>query len=130
MMKKSIIIVLILHSLILFGIPSGHGFGLMILLDILCVPMIFQNDLEEFFIVAGIISLTGKLLLIISFFVKDLNTKNSIVVIGLIALLISFFLIIIENSNDTMLTLLPLIFGVPFLLYLGRVLYLMNKKLV
>ena len=46
MIKRAIIITLILNSIILIGIPSGHGYGIMILIEYLGVRNIIEYGFE------------------------------------------------------------------------------------
>ena len=109
----------------------------MILFEILLIPEIIENRidigkinfLENNIGVAIMLSLIGKLILISSLFVKKIFKTKIWVKIGLIFLLISFLSICFKAWNDgSFLFAITLGSGIPFLIYWGRVLYLINKE--
>lgn len=137
MIKRALIISLILNSIIIVLVPEGHGGGIMILFEILLIPEIIENRidigkinfLENNIGVAIMLSLIGKLILISSLFVKKIFKTKIWVKIGLIFLLISFLSICFKAWNDgSFLFAITLGSGIPFLIYWGRVLYLINKE--
>jgi hypothetical protein len=137
LIKRALIISLILNSIIIVLVPEGHGGGIMILFEILLIPEIIENRidigkinfLENNIVVAIMLSLIGKLILISSLFVKKIFKAKIWVKIGLIFLLISFLSICFKAWNDgSFLFAITLGSGIPFLIYWGRVLYLINKE--
>jgi|TARA_B110000908_G_C10028390_1_gene346236 hypothetical protein len=137
LIKRALIISLILNSIIIVLVPEGHGGGIMILFEILLIPEIIENRidigkinfLENNIGVAIMLSLIGKLILISSLFVKKIFKTKIWVKIGLIFLLISFLSICFKAWNDgSFLFAITLGSGIPFLIYWGRVLYLINKE--
>ena len=137
MIKKAIIITLILNSIILIGIPSGHGYGIMILIEYLGVRNIIEYGLQfdknypyesSLFLIA-IVSLIGKLISIGLLLSKNILTKKNWIYIGLTLMLISFLFVCYgAREYDNFLFAMTLGSGIPFLMYFGRVLYLINKE--
>jgi hypothetical protein len=137
LIKRAIIITLILNSIILIGIPSGHGYGIMILIEYLGVRNLIEFGVEfdknypfesSLFLIA-IVSLIGKLISIGTLFLKNILTKKNWIYIGLTLILISFLFVCYRMWNyDNFLFSITLGSGIPFLMYYGRVLYLINKE--
>lgn len=134
--KKAIIITIVLHSIILIGVPEGHGFGIMILFECISLPMLIKNGfiirneypLDITLTLLTLVSLIGKLILISLLFSKNIFNKKNILYMSSTFIFISFILICIQVWNhDGFLFLFTLGSGIPFLMYLGRVLYLINK---
>lgn len=124
---------IILHSFILIGFPEAHGYGFMILTDLISLASIFRYlvfsesiDYDLAITLMGLISFFGKIILIISLF----STKMKFIfrVAGLIFLLSSWLILLIYNSDFGILTIITLGFSVPFLMYFGRVIYWMIKQ--
>ena len=137
LIKRALIITLILNSIIIVLVPEGHGGGIMILFEILLIPEIIENGIDIGKInflknnigIAIILSLIGKLILISTVFVKKIFKAKIWIKIGLIFLLISFLSICYNAWNDGLfLFAITLGSGIPFLMYFGRVLYLINKE--
>ena len=137
MIKRAIITTLILNSIILIGIPSGHGYGIMILIEYLGVRNVIEFGFEfdknypyesSLFLIA-IVSLIGKLISIGSLFLKNILTKKNWIYIGLTLMLISFLFVCFGAwEYDSFLFAITLGSGIPFLMYFGRVLYLIKKE--
>ncbi|WP_299103557.1 hypothetical protein [uncultured Winogradskyella sp.] len=137
MIKRAIIITLILNSIILIGIPSGHGYGIMILIEYLSVRNIIEFGFEfdknypyesSLFLIA-IVSLIGKLISIGPLFSKNILTKKNWIYIGLTLMLISFLFVCYGAwEYDSFLFAITLGIGIPFLMYFGRVFYLIRKE--
>ena len=137
MIKRAIIILLILNSIILIGLPAGHGYGIMILIEFIGVRTIVENGFEfqkeypfeSSLILIAIVSLIGKLILIALLFSKNILTKKNWGYIGLTLMLISFFIVCYGAWDyDSFLFAITLGSGIPFLMYFGRVLYLIKKE--
>ena len=137
MIKRALIITLILNSIILIGIPSGHGYGIVILIEYLGVRNIIESGFDfdknypyesSLFLIA-IVSLIGKLIIIGILLLKNILTKKNWIYIGLTLILISFLIVCYETWNyDNFLFAVTLGSGIPFLMYFGRVSYLINKQ--
>ncbi|UKM66168.1 hypothetical protein GSB9_02747 [Flavobacteriaceae bacterium GSB9] len=137
MIKRAIILTLILNSIILIGVPAGHGYGIMILIEFISIRTIIESGFEfqqeypfeSSLILIAIVSLIGKLISIALLFSKNILTKINWIYIGLTLILISFLFICYGAWNyDNFLFALTLGSGIPFLMYFGRVLYLINKE--
>lgn len=136
MLKRAIIITLILNSIILIGVPAGHGYGIMIMFEFISIPSLikkgfdFQKEypFESSLIFTALVSLIGKLISIVLLFSKDILQKNNWIYIGLTLMLISFLFVCYGAwYYDSFLFAVTLGSGIPFMMYLGRVIYLMNK---
>jgi len=137
LIKKAIILTLILNSIILIGVPAGHGYGIMIMFEVISIPMLIQNGFdfqkeypfESSLILIALISLIGKLILIVLLFSKKILNKQNWIYIGMTLILISFLIVCYGAWNyDNFLFAITLGSGIPFLMYFGRVLYLINKE--
>ncbi len=109
----------------------------MILFEILLTPEIIENGidigkinfLENNIGIAITLSLIGKLILISSLFIKKIFKAKIWIKIGLTFLLISFLSICHKAWNDGFsLFAITLGSGIPFLMYFGRILHLINKE--
>jgi len=137
MIKRAIIITLVLNSIILVGIPAGHGYGVMIMVEFVAIPFLIENGIvftekypfESSILLIVLFSLISKIILIVSLFYKNMLEKKRVIYFGLILLLISFIGVVYRTWNyDDFLFVIMLGSGIPFLMYFGRVIYLMNKE--
>lgn len=137
MIKKALLIAVIFNSIILIGIPSGHGYGIMILIEYLGIAYIIENGftiskefpIEGSLLLSAIVSFIGKLMIVIILFAKKIIHKKSLIYIGLSLMLIAFILICYKVwSFDSFLFIITLGSGIPFILYYARVLYLINLR--
>ena len=91
----------------------------------------FQKEypFESSLIFIALVSLIGKLISIVLLFSKNILNKNNWIYIGLTLMLISFFIVCYGAWNyDNFLFAITFGSGIPFLMYFGRVLYLINKE--
>ena len=122
MIKRIKIWTMILHSMIIIG--AGHGIGILGIMDIACIPKIIENgiqnnnfgDFGDNLILVGLISLIGKIVLIISLFMKKEPNKNIAGLIGLFILWVSFYVLVSGNWNYDSLYELAFWTGLPFLI--------------
>ena len=137
MIKRAIIITLILNSIILIGVPSGHGGGIMIMFEFISIPTLikdgfdFQKEypFESSLVLIALVSLIGKLISIALLFSKNILTKKNWLYIGLNLMLMSFLSVCYGAWNyDNFLIAITLGSGMPFLIYFVRVLYLIIKE--
>ena len=137
MIKRAIIIAIILNSIILIGVPAGHGYGIMIMFEYISIPTLIKNGFdfqkeypfESSLFSIALVSLTGKLISIVLLFSKNILNKKNWIYIGLTLMLISFLFVCYGALNyDNFLFALTLGNGIPFLMYFGRVLYLISKE--
>ncbi len=137
LIKRAIIITLILNSIILIGVPAGHGYGIMAMFEFISIPSLFKNGIdfqkeypfESSLILTALVSLIGKIILIVCLFSKRILEKKLWVYIGLFLMIIPFLIIVYGAWNyDTFLFAITLGSGIPFLMYFGRVIYLINKS--
>ena len=136
MIKRAIIITLILNSIILIGVPAGHGYGIMVMFEFISIPTLiksgfdFQKEypFESSLILIALVSLIGKMISILLLFSKNILNKKNWIYIGLTLMLISFLFVCYGAwEYDSFLFAITLASGIPFLMYFGRVLYLINK---
>ncbi|WP_339687919.1 hypothetical protein [uncultured Nonlabens sp.] len=137
MIKRALIITIILNSIILIGVPGGHGYGIMIMFEFISIPTLIKNGFdfqkdypfESSLIFIALVSLIGKLISIGLLFSKDILNKKNWIYIGLTLMLISFIIVCYGAWNyDNFLFAVTFGSGIPFLMYLGRVIYLSNKE--
>jgi hypothetical protein len=137
LIKRAIIITLILNSIILIGVPAGHGYGIMVMFEFISIPSLLKNGIdfqkeypfESSLIITALISLIGKIILIVSLFSKRILEKKLWIYIGLLLMIIAFLIVVYGAWDyDTFLFAITLGSGIPFLMYFGRVIYLMNKS--
>lgn len=75
------------------------------------------------------ISLIGKVFLIVSLFYKELRDKRILIYAGLLLVLIPFMSISYEAwQYDNFLFKVTFGSGIPYLIYFGRVIYLLHKR--
>ena len=105
--------------------------------EFISIPMLVKNGFdfqkeypfESSLILITLISLIGKLISIALLFSKNILTKRNWIHIGLALMLISFFIVCHGVWNyDNFLFAITFGSGIPFLIYFGRVLYLINKE--
>ncbi|WP_299834825.1 hypothetical protein [uncultured Tenacibaculum sp.] len=119
--KKTVkIFTIVSHALIILGV--GHGIGFMGLIDVASIPNLISDygftlkgSFSDRIMSIGLISLVGKVLLLISFFIKKFQTKEILEFLGLILLWVSFFFLNFNlGSNSSG----GIIFftGIPFLI--------------
>jgi len=105
--------------------------------EVISIPMLIQNGFdfqkeypfESSLILIALISLIGKLILIVLLFSKKILNKQNWIYIGMTLILISFLIVCYGAWNyDNFLFAITLGSGIPFLMYFGRVLYLINKE--
>ena len=137
MIKRVIILTLILNSIILIGVPARHGYGIMIMFELISIPTLIKNGFDfqkeypfdSSLIFIALVSLIGKLISIVLLFSKNIITKKNLVYIGLALMLISFLIVCYGAWDyDSFLFAITLGSGIPFLMYFGRVLYLIRKE--
>jgi hypothetical protein len=137
LIKRALIITIILNSIILIGVPAGHGYGIMIMFEFISIPTLIKNGFdfqkdypfESSLIFIALVSLIGKLTSIGLLFSKDILNQKNWIYIGLTLMLISFLIVCYGAWNyDNFLFAVTLGSGIPFLMYLGRVIYLLNKE--
>jgi hypothetical protein len=137
LIKRALIITIILNSIILIGVPAGHGYGIMIMFEFISIPTLIKNGFdfqkdypfESSLIFIALVSLIGKLISIGLLFSKDILNKKNWIYIGLTLMLLSFIIVCYGAWNyDNFLFAVTFGSGIPFLMYLGRVIYLSNKE--
>ncbi|MDF4220059.1 hypothetical protein PXC01_00575 [Maribacter sp. M208] len=137
MIKRAIIITLILNSIILIGVPAGHGYGIMVMFEFISIPILIKNGFdfqkeypfESSLILIALVSLIGKLISISLLFSKNILNKKNWIYIGLTLMLISFLFVCYGAWEcDNFLFAITLGSGIPFLIYFGRILYLIKKE--
>lgn len=137
LIKRVLIITLILNSIILIGVPAGHGYGIMIMFEFISIPTLIKNGFDfqkeypfqSSLILIVLVSLIGKLISILLLFSKNILNKKNLIYIGLLLMLISFLFVCYGTWNyDNFLFAVTLGSGIPFLIYFGRVLYLIKKQ--
>lgn len=130
--RNLIILLIVLNSLIIVAVPSGHGYGILAVFDWLSVSSLFTSEVasgeaDPWFLQllrAGGISLAAKILLVISLFISNIKLKNALRIIGLLSLMLVFVLIVNLMWGETGMLLLAAIFGLPSALVAFRALQL------
>ncbi|MBU3011115.1 hypothetical protein KO506_06855 [Polaribacter vadi] len=137
MIKRAIIITLILNSIILIGVPAGHGYGIMVMFEFISIPTLIKNGFdfqkeypfESSLILIALVSLIGKLISISLLFSKNILNKKNWIYSGLTLMLISFLFVCYGAwEYDSFLFAITLGSGIPFLMYFGRIIYLIKKE--
>ncbi|KQC33773.1 hypothetical protein AAU57_10845 [Nonlabens sp. YIK11] len=137
MIKRAIIITLILNSIILIGVPAGHGYGIMLMFEFISIPTMVKNGFDfqkeypfqSSLILIAMVSLIGKLILIFLLFSNNILNKKNWIYIGLTLMLMPILFVCYEAwEYDNFLFAITVGSGIPFLLYFGRILYLIEKK--
>ncbi|PSG88398.1 hypothetical protein [Aurantibacter aestuarii] len=137
MIKRAIIITIILNSIILISVPAGHGYGIMVMFEFISIPTLIKNGFdfqkeypfESSLILIALVTLIGKLILISLLFSKNILNKKNWIYIGLSLMLISFLFVCYGAwEYDNFLFAITLGSGIPFLIYFGRILYLIKKE--
>lgn len=133
MVKNAILLLMLFHALIFIPIPEAHGYGFMILIDLISVASIFrklffaeESSLEPTFLIVGLLSLFSKITLISALFLSKL--KRIFRIIGLIFIIFSWLCLFLEYTTFDVITLIIILSSIPFLMYFTRVLYLMSKE--
>jgi hypothetical protein len=137
LIKRAIIITIILNSIILIGVPAGHGYGIMVMFEFISIPTLIKNGFdfqkeypfESSLILIALVSLIGKLISISLLFLKNILNKKNWIYIGLTLMLISFLFVCYGAwEYDNFLFAITLGSGIPFLMYFGRILHLIKKE--
>lgn len=135
--KKIKIFTILIHSFIIIG--AGHGIGIMGILDVIGItqiPEMYKNgiefnlngDFQDRLSFVIIFSLIGKVLLIISLFLKGNRKKNISTIFGIIFLWISVYLLSSGNWNYDSLYEIAFWTSVPFLILSIILTYLIIKN--
>jgi len=134
-LRNAKIITIILHGFII--IAAGHGVLIMLLSDVLLPFFLVTGDVELSFILTSdyssrisfaiLTSLIGKLILIVSLFLKNSHGKQWLSLIGLMFLVVSLGFLTFGDWSYDSLFILSFASGIPFLLYLGRILFLIYR---
>lgn len=118
-------------------IPSGHGGGLMIMLEFICIPLILENGItihnENIFgsslLLIILFSLIGKTILLLNLWSKRIIEKRNIIYFGLTLMLFSFVCIVIGIwKEDFIFIAITIGSGIPFLIYLYKSIILINTE--
>ena len=105
--------------------------------EFISIPTLIKNGFdfqkeypfESSLILIALVSLIGKLSSIASLFSKNILNKKTLICSGLILMLVSFLVVCCGAWNyDNFLFAITFGSGIPFLIYVGRVLYLINKE--
>lgn len=124
--RNAKIFTLIFHGFII--IIAGHGVGIMGMLDGLFPYYLLKGEVHfESFenLIPWIVfsSFFGKIMIIFSLFSIRSLWKSWLTVIGVLLLLFSYIATVITSEESV--TILSLLSGIPFLLFVGRVFYVM-----
>lgn len=131
--KRCLIAVILLQSLVIIGIPAAHGYALLSMIEAVAVGMIVRGAIQfnaeyplQPLILAGVLlSLAAKIFIIILLCLKNMQGRILSVVISLAILLLGFVLVFIQTlSYDSFLAIVMLGSSIPFLMYWGRSIYL------
>jgi len=106
--------------------------------EFLCIPEILKYGIEfkkEYMFESSIllivlVSLIGKVIVIFSLFSEKILERKNLIYFGLILMLITFFIVLIGIWKfDTLIIAITFGTGIPFLIYSGKIMYLMNKEI-
>ncbi len=120
-------------------IPSGHGGGLMIMLETLCIPLVIENEIkiksehpfESNLLLIILLSLIGKIILTLNLFSKAILKRKKFIYFGLTLMLIAFISIVIGILKyDYLIILITLGSGIPFLIYSWRLIKSLKKETI
>ena len=118
-------------------IPSGHGGGLMIMLETLCIPLIIKNGIklksehpfESNLLFIILLSLTGKIIMTLNLFSKEIHKHKKLIYFGLTLMVIAFIAIVIGILKyDYFIILITLGSGIPFLIYSWKLIKSIKMK--
>lgn len=138
--RNSLILTIILHSFIILGV--GHGIGIMGMIDIASIPNLIDDygftlsgEFNDKIMSIGLISLIGKILLIISIFLKSEFYKRILEIVGIILLWISVYFLSSGNWRYNSVYEIAFWTSIPFLISSLNSMFLIfgeirnNKKL-
>src|SRR5690606_18083181 len=132
--KKIKIFTILIHSFIRIG--AGHGIGIMGMIDIASIPNLIDNygftlsgNFDDNIMSIGLLSLIGKILLILSLFVKINRIKNLTALIGISLLWITVYFLTSGNWNYDSLYELAFWTSVPFIISSIILTYLIIKNI-
>ena len=119
--RNSIILSIILHSFIILGV--GHRIGIMGMIDIASIPNLIDGygftlngEFGDKIMSIGLISLIGKILLIISIFLKSELYKKLFEIIGIILLWTSVYFLTSGNWSYNFVYAIAFWTSIPFLI--------------
>jgi hypothetical protein len=131
--RNSIILTVILHSFIILGV--GHGIGIMGIIDIASIPNLIENygftlngEFSDKIMTIGLISLIGKILLIISLFLKTKLCERILEIVGILLLWISVYFLTSGNWNYNSVYEIAFWTSIPFLISSLCLAYLIIQK--
>jgi hypothetical protein len=132
--KKIKLYTILFHSFIIIG--AGHGIGIMLFFDCLSIPSLFKNGLEynlyaeyqDRLMLVGLISVIGKIMLILSLFLNTNKIKSLTTLIGIILLWISVYFLTSGNWFYDWLYGFTFLTSVPFLIASIKLISLMLKN--
>ncbi|PQB07300.1 hypothetical protein BST83_09135 [Polaribacter filamentus] len=131
--RNSIILTIILHSFIILGV--GHGIGIMGIIDIASIPNLIENygftlngEFSNKIMTIGLISLIGKILLIISLFLKTKLCERILEIVGILLLWISVYFLTSGNWNYNSVYEIAFWTSIPFLISSLCLAYLIIQK--
>ncbi|MBU3012309.1 hypothetical protein KO506_12910 [Polaribacter vadi] len=130
---KSIIITIILHSFIILGV--GHGIGIMGIIDIASIPNLIDDygftlsgEFNDKIMSIGFISLIGKVLLIISIFLKSEFYKRILEIAGILLLWTSVYFLSSGNWSYNSVYEIAFWTSIPFLISSLNSIFLIFRK--
>ncbi len=118
-------------------VPSGHGYGIMVMFEFISIPSLLINGIEfkkeysfeNSLLLIGLVSLIGKVVLIVSLFYRNISNKKLLIFVGLTLSVIAFIGVALGAwKYDNFLFAITFGSGIPYLMYFGRVIYLINQN--
>tara|TARA_X000000950_G_C13787604_1_gene607970 strand:+ start:65 stop:514 length:450 start_codon:yes stop_codon:yes gene_type:complete len=129
-----ILLTIILHSFIILGV--GHGIGIMGIIDIASIPNLIENygftlngEFSDKIMTIGLISLIGKVLLIVSIFLKSEFYKRILEIVGIILLWVSVYFLSSGNWSNNSVYEIAFWTSIPFLISSLNLAYLIIRKM-
>ncbi len=123
-----------MHSFIILGV--GHGIGIMGIIDIASIPNLIENygftlngEFSDKIMTIGLISLIGKVLLIVSIFLKSEFYKRILEIVGIILLWVSVYFLSSGNWSNNSVYEIAFWTSIPFLISSLNLAYLIIRKM-
>ncbi|NVK10095.1 MAG: hypothetical protein HWD89_13660 [Tenacibaculum sp.] len=132
--KKIKLYTILFHSFIIIG--AGHGIGIMLFFDYLSIPSLFKNGIkynlyaeyQDRLMLVGLISVIGKIILILSLFLNSNKIKSFTTLIGIILLWISVYFLTSGNWLYDWLYVFTFLTSIPFLIASIKLISLILKN--
>ena len=134
-LKQLKLLLIISHSLI--PIAAGHGFGILLLFEIISPIRIFQDgilfdfnaDFQDRLMFVGLVSLLSKIILISSLILKNSRLKNLFTITGVLILWLATYILTKNPDKDSLSNLPMMTSSISLILSVIVLFKVMNKEL-